>query len=89
MPAIGFFPIFGLLFVAVGFYFAIGRFFADSYIRANTRYIRANTRYGVADRRAINFKLGFQQSYTQLLFEGCSRNRHDGEKRRHRVDPFR
>lgn len=43
---LGFFSIFGLLFVGGGLYLAIGRFFADAWIRARTVY-------GLTDRRAI------------------------------------
>jgi hypothetical protein len=38
------FPIFGSVFVCVGFYMAIGRFFWDAYVRSQTLYALTNKR---------------------------------------------
>jgi hypothetical protein len=38
------FPLFGLIFVCVGFYIAIGRFFWDALVRAQTLYALTNKR---------------------------------------------
>ena len=42
------FPLFGLPFVAVGFYLMVGRFFWDSFARSRTRYALTNKRAIVA-----------------------------------------
>jgi hypothetical protein len=42
------FPLFGLPFVAVGFYLMVGRFFWDSFVRSKTRYALTNKRAIVA-----------------------------------------
>jgi hypothetical protein len=39
-----FFPLFGLMFVCVGFYIAIGRFFWDALVRGQTLYALTNRR---------------------------------------------
>jgi hypothetical protein len=38
------FPLFGLLFVAVGLYFVVGRFIADAWLRERTRYALTDSR---------------------------------------------
>lgn len=47
-PMINFFPLWGLIFVVIGFYFAIGRFIADAYVRDRTRYFLTNKRAIIA-----------------------------------------
>ena len=47
------FPIVGFFFVCVGFYFAIGRFFWDAYVRRETLYALTNKRAIILVRRPI------------------------------------
>ncbi|MEM0988588.1 MAG: aspartate carbamoyltransferase catalytic subunit [Pseudomonadota bacterium] len=50
------FPLFGLPFLAVGAYFAFGRFFWAAYVRGKTRYALTNKR-GIIASSAISRKL--------------------------------
>lgn len=64
------FPLFGLPFLAVGFYLMVGRFFWNSYVRSKTRYALTNKRAIVA-RSAAGRKLKSWPitSHTRLEFE--------------------
>tara|TARA_R110002124_G_scaffold280797_1_gene454465 strand:+ start:564 stop:1130 length:567 start_codon:yes stop_codon:yes gene_type:complete len=54
-----FFPLFGLLFVAIGLFFVFGRFFADAWIRSRTHY-------AVTDQRVLILRSIVSKNFSAL-----------------------